>query len=149
MKLVRITGVCFILQVKSACLLAERPDLTSPTTRTGQLLWSTRQLNEASMRWTSNMMATTSQVISPQWICVLFLRLTFFRLQQCYQQTDWLSTFNVKIIKHHINTQVLCVLSLLQEVHSSSMLMLLTVVMWQHTVPAWATAPWTDQPLSL
>lgn len=49
----------------------------------------------------------------------------------------------------NINTQVLCVLSLLQEVHSSSMLMLLTVVMWQHTVPAWATAPWTDQPLSL
>ena len=40
-------------------------------------------------------------------------------------------------------------LSLLQEVHSSSTLMPLIAVMWLRTVLVWLTARWTDQPLSL
>lgn len=53
---------CFLLKVMSECLQARWPSLTSRTTRTALLLLSTLPLRLACMRWTSNMMASTSQV---------------------------------------------------------------------------------------
>lgn len=95
---------CFLLKVTSECLQARWPSLTSRTTRTALLLLSMLPLRLACTRWTSNMMASTSQVQHPSE--------EFTEIQEMFYevQDKWylLLFFLFSVVIHRKSFTVLC-----------------------------------------